>query len=122
LFFVGQAAFARDSEWLLADDGNLTITTYEHRAGAATRETDVTLIIGAYFLKGTLHDVNEGPIKLVSNIKSPYTFNGTISIDYRTGQITLKGKLDFASRADPINLNILFQGKELAGPDGYSPG
>jgi hypothetical protein len=84
---------------LLGDDEKIAITTLEHRAEDGNgRETDVTLIIGANFLQGELHDVDEGPIKLKEINPPPsnaYTFMGTISINYDNLRIQLKGILTF---------------------------
>ena len=88
-------AFARDSAWLLGDNGKVAVNIFEHRAGMG-RATGVTLIYGSFFLHGELHDTNSGKITLVLSDPQPanrYTFTGTISIDYEKSQLTLKGAM-----------------------------
>ena len=104
-----------DSTWLLGDDEKIAITTLEHRAADGDgRETDVTLIIGANFLQGELHDVDAGPIKLKEGDPSGYTFTGNISINYDNDRIKLKGTLTFFP-GDSVNLDTEFVCKVLPG-------
>lgn len=105
---------ARDSTCLLGDDGKIAVTTLEHRAENSTRATDVTLIYGAHLLSGKLKDADSGKITLKEKGagKDSYTFVGNISVDYKKGRITLKGKLKFAPDVAE-NINTSFKCKEL---------
>ena len=86
------AVFARDSEWLLGDNGHVAVNILEHREGMG-RATDIVLIYGSHFLHGTLTDTNAGKVVLKEAGKSGYVFTGTVGVDYDTKQITLQGKL-----------------------------
>ena len=97
LGFVGvlilpAAVSARDSEWLLGDNGHVAVNILEHREGMG-RATDITLIYGLHFLHGTLADTNAGKVVLKEAGESGYLFTGMVGVDYDTKQITLKGKL-----------------------------
>lgn len=93
---LAPGTFARDSTWLLADNGKLAVTTFEHRAGEG-RATTVTVIYGEHILRGVLNDADSGRIKLKKETpqepENDYRFTGNISINYEKSQITLKGKL-----------------------------
>ena len=108
-------AQARDSVCLLGDDGKIAVSTFEHRAGGSNRATDVTLIFGGHILRGLLKDVNSGPIAMKEFGSGPngYSFSGTISVDYPTRRITLKGKLQTPPDKGGIDLDASFEGKEL---------
>jgi len=111
--FLSSAAFAADSTWLLGDNGNLAVSTLEHREGDG-RATSVTLILGMHLLTGHLSDADSGQIILteIGSAKSGgYKFKGSISVDYGASTITLKGKLDMAGATDDIN--AVFKCKEM---------
>ena len=96
LLCFSTAAMARDSTWLLGDDGQaVALTTFEHRAENG-RATTVTLIYGEHLLRGELKDVDSGKITLKASAALPennYIFKGMISIDYEKMQIKLKGRM-----------------------------
>jgi hypothetical protein len=107
-------AFARDSTWMLGDNGKIALNTLEHRSGSGGRVTEVTLIFGMHLLRGKLVDTDSGPITLkeAGSSKYSYTFGGTIGVDYQTNKMTVKGKI-MAGSDEISNINSTFRGKQL---------
>jgi hypothetical protein len=110
---LSSAAFAADSTWLLGDNGQLAVSTLEHREGDG-RATSITLILGMHLLTGHLTDADSGKIFLteIGPVQGGrYKFAGTISMDYGASTVTLRGKLDMAGATD--NVNAVFRCKEM---------
>jgi hypothetical protein len=90
-------ANAKDSLWGLGDNGKIAINLFEHRSSGSSRLIDVTLIMGGWFLAGSVKEPSDGhvedrPIRLAAKNAS---FEGTISVKFGedTSEIKLKGKL-----------------------------
>jgi len=112
---MAASAFAKDSVWILGNNNKVAINVFEHRVGADQRAAEVTLIMGSWFLNGQLKDRGQGyanPAPITLTTKSG-SFKGTISVDFSTNKVTLKGTLTLDG--EPIPLNEVISCKELKG-------
>jgi len=104
-------AAARDSSWLLCENGKLAVNTLEHRSGATSRQTDIALIYGANILTGVVKDTSKGPVSLSGGGSS---FKGTVEVDYGDDyRLTIKGRLILAD--EKFNISYVLPCKELEG-------
>jgi hypothetical protein len=92
LCVFGSFAEARDSSWVLCENGSLVVNALEHRADASTRSTSYALIFGARILKGELPE-SQSKVTLDEKTKLPSTFKGTIVMSEDMSSVTLKGPL-----------------------------
>ena len=115
---ASQATLAKDSLWMLGDDGDIAVSTFEHRNERGDgRDTEVTLIFGMHTLQGTLHDADSGKIRLaeIGPNKAIYVFTGTVSVPNSALQaklIHVAGVLDFGT-AGNRNLDTSFPCKVM---------
>ena len=97
---------ASDSAWLFCKNTKRLdphsefvplMNVFEHRNGAAKRQTDLVLIYGGHLLTGQFDNTEkeEGTVELNSREKDE-SFNGTVTIDYAHNNLWLKGKVTLA--------------------------
>lgn len=107
------SSFAKDSVWGLANNDKIALSFLEHRF-ADDRAAEVKLITGDWLLTGLVKDhdgyTKPAPITLTG---PKATFKGTISIDFSTSKVALKGKLTLDGT--PFDLNETMAFKELEG-------
>lgn len=90
--FTAQAE-ARDSTWLLCDNGGLVLNVLEHRVSIDDRTSELTLIYGAHVLEGQLLGVYEGDVKLSSRYAQGPKFEGRLSLDFAKKVALIRGDL-----------------------------
>ena len=85
-------AEARDSVWLLCDNGNTAMNVFESRAHrpGASRLLRFTMIYGVHFLQGEMLDTTEGKITLIEAGAQGYKFDGKVNVDLMEGRNTLE--------------------------------
>lgn len=108
LALVSSPAFAHDSLWtlcegktlLFGDEETILVNQYEHRSGAATRATELTLIFGSHILSGSFDSTSraDGPVRLSQGTAA---FAGTVRVG--STSIELNGNLDLGrGNATPV--------------------
>jgi len=103
-------AQAADSTWLLCDNGVIAVSSVEHRAGDGfNRMTSLSLILGGNIFGGELRGADAGKVSLSG--KNNDGFTGTVSIDYSTNRLMLKGILNMSNSA--FNIDSELQCKEM---------
>lgn len=110
-------AMAKDSLWLLCDNSSYALNVFEHRSnGGDGRVTDLVFLFGGHTLQGSLKDTESGPLFLAQKAgnKTLSSIRGTISIDFTTQKVNLKGK--FRLQGDTLTLNETLLCKELGNP------
>ena len=112
-------AFAKDSLWGLGYDSKVALNLFEHRAGGTSREADITLIMGSWFLSGKVVDSgngypNPGAITLTGrNGSLRGVFRGTIRLDFTGKKMRLKGTLTLGPASFILDETIRY--RELNG-------
>jgi hypothetical protein len=103
-------ANAKDSLWSLGDNGKTAINLFEHRSSGSTRVIDVTLIMGGWFLAGSVEEPSDGHVedRPVSLAAKNASFEGTITVKFGddTTKIKLKGKLTLGPSAFTLDETI----------------
>jgi hypothetical protein len=99
LFFtllVSNVSLAKDSYWLLCDDGGMALNIYEHRSGMEDRKTDLTLIFGSHVFTG------EQKKDLVLQGKTG-SFKGNVVLTNKDKNVAVNGKMFFGKESYPVN-------------------
>ena len=91
--FSTTAAEARDSTWLLCDNGGLVLNVLEHRVSIDDRTSELTLIYGSHVYEGFLFGTYEGEIKLTSARSKGSMFDGRLALDFAKNTATIRGDL-----------------------------
>lgn len=100
-----------DSAWYLCSNNSLVVNFFEHRAGAGTRETDITLIFGGYTFLGILDDSYSGPVTLTNPNYADASFIGDVAIDFRNSTFKVKGILNLHSGILQVDTKLNCQEK-----------
>ena|SRR6185369_12976782 len=101
---VGLSASAKDSAWLLCDDGKHVVNVYEHRNQTGDgRVTDLTFIFGSYLLKGRLVNTDSGPVSLRENSSR---FRGTVTVNYAKDNLKLVGDLNLTQGVEKLESEL----------------
>ena len=87
------SAEARDSTWLLCDNGGLVLNVLEHRVSIDDRTSELTLIYGAHVYEGQLFGVYEGDIKLTSRHSKDSKFDGQLVLNFAKKEALISGNL-----------------------------
>jgi hypothetical protein len=113
---------AKDSLWLLCDNGKMALNLHEHRAGLG-RAISFSLLFGGYTLTGDLINANQsidqktsevtdyGKVVLRGNPKYPSNFKGEIAVNYTKEVVSLNGVLNL--QGERFNIKYQLQCKEL---------
>jgi hypothetical protein len=95
-----------DSAWYLCADDHLVVNFFEHRAGADTRATDITLIFGGYTFLGSLGDNISGPVVLKDPDHKGASFIGKADIDFRKDTFKIKGVLNLLGAVVQVDTTL----------------
>lgn len=109
---IGFNAQARDSLWLLCEDGEIAVSVVERRApSGADRETDFRLLYGAHSFRATLPDSYTDKVNMKSDSSRSLRFVGLVTADFSKSRVTLKGS--FVDGADKTAIDRVLSCKEL---------
>ena len=108
---ISAPAFARDSLWLLCDDGKLVVNVLEHRDGPDSRASSLNLILGAHVFSGEKKDSAKGRLVLRGSTDKNDIFNGNIDIDFISRTLKIQGDLTIFGSQHPIQSEL--QCKEI---------
>lgn len=100
-----------DSAWYLCSNNNLVVNFFEHRAGAGTRDTDITLIFGGYTFIGNLGDTTSGSVALINPLYKGASFIGDVEIDFRNATFKVKGVLNLLTDVLQVDTKLNCQEK-----------
>ncbi len=104
-------AQAADSTWFLCNNGSLAINSLEHRSGADSRQTEVTMIVGMNFMSGKLVNKDSGAISLAGKPGDKNDFNGSIAFDYANKIVSVRGTMRLSGQ--PFAISTRMPCKEL---------
>ena len=93
---VSNVCLAKESYWLLCDDGGMVLNSYEHRSGEEDVKTDLTLIFGSHVFTG------EQKKDLVLQGKTG-SFKGNVVLTNKDKNVAVNGKLFFGKESYPVN-------------------
>ncbi|MBX9767220.1 MAG: hypothetical protein K2X47_08115 [Bdellovibrionales bacterium] len=93
------SAFAKESSWLLCDDGNVVVHVYEQGA-VGGHATEAKLIYRGYKLSGLIDE--SGSTFLAE--KYTDTFSGTMMVDYEKNETVVDGYLSFSGEGTHLKL------------------
>jgi hypothetical protein len=99
LFFtllISNASLAKESYWLLCDDGGMALNVYEHRSGTEDVKTELTLLFGNLVFTG------EQKKDLVLQGKTG-SFKGNVVLTNKDTNAAVNGKLFFGKESYPVN-------------------
>lgn len=102
-----------DSAWYLCSNNNLVVNFFEHRSGAGTRDTNITLIFGGYTFLGNLGDTTSGPVVLTNPLYNGASFIGDVTIDFQKDTFKVKGVLNLL--ADVLQVDAALNCQEKSG-------
>lgn len=109
---IGFNAQARDSLWLLCEDGEIAASVVERRApSGADREADLKILYGVHLFKATLPGSYTGKVNMKSDSSRNLSFVGLVTADFSKSRVTLKGS--FVDGADKTAIDRVLSCKEL---------
>jgi hypothetical protein len=100
-------SFAHDSLWKMCEgtavifnrSEPILVNLFEHRNGAASRQTDLVLIYGGNLLSGSF-DSTENEFGKIMLTQDKSTFVGKASVDYQKNTLELSGVLKLEDKTN----------------------
>ena len=93
---VSNVSLAKESYWLLCDDGEMVLNVYEYRSGDEDLKTDLTLIFGRHVFTG------EQKKDIVLQGKTG-SFKGNVVLTNKDKNVAVNGKMFFGKESYPVN-------------------